>query len=471
MKNRTRGEEKRLLYIPDFEQDYPTYPRVIDAFAKSYADTNYELILYIKNDQLLEEKLSALNELFEQYEDVNCYINLFIENLTDERSLFGQADAYICNRSIDNITHIDMADLFQIPVISSVDIPIFTERKISSMTTIKETNKEETTDISTIKKLVQTVKAIKDTTTTLSSNLSQLSVNQYAMNCSIHNLKYELFADMEQPVYPKIAPGKEAIDTIINDHKSLCRLGDGEFAVIAGINRQKFQHADKKLALRLQEVLRSNDDNILLGIPDIYGDLSKYNDGCQYNIRTYLTPKTREEHYSLLDMNRTYYDAYLTRPYASYLDNNTDMPQKRFNHLKQIWDNRKLLIIEGAQTRMGIGNDLFDNASDIIRILGPAEHAFDRYDELLNTALQQDKSKLVLIALGPTATVLAYDLALAGFQALDIGHIDIEYEWMLAGSGTKFPVKGKYTNEATGGNIVEDIYDSAYEKQIIAKFY
>ena len=37
----------------------------------------------------------------------------------------------------------------------------------------------------------------------------------------------------------------------------------------------------------------------------------------------------------------------------------------------------------------------------------------------------------MLIALGPTATILAYDLAEKGVQALDVGHIDIEYEWFL----------------------------------------
>ena len=71
--------------------------------------------------------------------------------------------------------------------------------------------------------------------------------------------------------------------------------------------------------------------------------------------------------------------------------------------------------------------------------------------------------------MGPTATVLAYDLACAGFQALDIGHIDLEYEWMLAGTGGKTLIKGKYNNEVAGGDIVEYIPDSNYEKQIVAR--
>ena len=117
---------------------------------------------------------------------------------------------------------------------------------------------------------------------------------------------------------------------------------------------------------------------------------------------------------------------------------------------------------------MGIGNNLFDNATDIIRILGPAESAFDRYDDILAEALKQEKDRLVLIALGATATVLAYDLANAGFQALDIGHIDIEYEWMRAGG--KVAIHNKYVNEVKDGYMVEDIHNPVYESQVIAKF-
>ena len=34
------------------------------------------------------------------------------------------SDAYITNRSLDNVKHMDMADFYGIPVISSVDRPM-----------------------------------------------------------------------------------------------------------------------------------------------------------------------------------------------------------------------------------------------------------------------------------------------------------------------------------------------------------
>ena len=73
----------------------------------------------------------------------------------------------------------------------------------------------------------------------------------------------------------------------------------------------------------------------------------------------------------------------------------------------------------------------------------------------------------------PIASVLAYDLALQGYQAVDIGHADLSYEVLRRGksdlSGTVVP--NKYNNEAPDGNIVEEIHDTVYESQIIADFH
>ncbi len=128
-----KGERKRLLYIPDFEQDYPTWPSVISGFIKSYADTNYELLLYIEEDGLAQEKLNLLEEYLCQYEAVNCYINIFFGRETDMRSLFCCVDTYITNRSIDNVMYMDCADLYGVPVISGINFPVFSETHIQKM--------------------------------------------------------------------------------------------------------------------------------------------------------------------------------------------------------------------------------------------------------------------------------------------------------------------------------------------------
>src|SRR5690554_6135061 len=95
-------------------------------------------------------------------------------------------------------------------------------------------------------------------------------------------------------------------------------------------------------------------------------------------------------------------------------------------------------------SRSGVGNDLFDNTKSIERIICPAENAYDKFDEILHEIQKLEKDRLILIALGPTAKPLVYELHKSGYQALDIGHIDPEYEWFLAGATKKIKLDNKH---------------------------
>ena len=137
--------------------------------------------------------------------------------------------------------------------------------------------------------------------------------------------------------------------------------------------------------------------------------------------------------------------------------------------LKKIWDGRKILIAEGEQSRLGIGNDLFDNAAEVHRLLCPSTNAFDKYDQILTELKTSSRDVLILLALGHTATILAYDLSKCGYQAIDIGHVDIEYEWMRMNAKRKVTVPNKYVNEVTEGRINTELDDTSYQSQIIGR--
>ena len=102
--------------------------------------------------------------------------------------------------------------------------------------------------------------------------------------------------------------------------------------------------------------------------------------------------------------------------------------------LKKIWDGKDVIIVEGSKTRLGVGNDLFGNVLSVKRILAPAENAFSCYQLIIQEVVKIYKHELILLALGPIATVLAYEFSKLNMRALDLGHIDIEYEWFLHGS-------------------------------------
>jgi glycosyltransferase family protein len=289
------------------------------------------------------------------------------------------------------------------------------------------------------------------------------------------NAVYELYDRMKEPFegfFPKISSGELAVEEIVNHGKSMARFGDGEFAAIAGRIRHRFQtQVEEELSRKLKETLQSEDENLLVGIADNYGSLEKYTEQAKREIRCYLNPQVRKEHLELLKPEKEYYDAYVTRPYVMYADNQTNAPRRRFDNLKRIWEGRDCIFVEGCYTGLGVGNDLFDNAGSIQRIIGPAENAFSRYQEILDCCLKQSKDKLFLLALGAAATVLAADLSQAGYQAVDIGHIDLEYEWFLRGEGQRTPIDGKYNNEIGEEQKLSLVSDETYLSQVIAEFY
>jgi len=104
------------------------------------------------------------------------------------------------------------------------------------------------------------------------------------------------------------------------------------------------------------------------------------------------------------------------------------------------------------------------------RILCPPKNAYKIYNKILERIELEDKKQLILLALGPTATILAYDLAKEGYQAVDIGHMDIEYEWYLRKADRKIDIENKAVNEVSGvvdKEIKDKELKAIYESQII----
>ena len=105
-----------------------------------------------------------------------------------------------------------------------------------------------------------------------------------------------------------------------------------------------------------------------------------------------------------------------------------------FEKLKKLWDKRDILIVEGENSRSGVGNDLFNNARSVQRIICPSRNAYSKIQDIQETVEKYADGKLVFLMLGPTAKVLAYHLSRKGIQAIDLGHIDSEYEWFKMGA-------------------------------------
>ncbi|MGX8851839.1 SP_1767 family glycosyltransferase [Amedibacillus sp. YH-ame10] len=268
----------------------------------------------------------------------------------------------------------------------------------------------------------------------------------------------------------EISTIENTLDYIISEKKSVSRFGDGEFKWMECIHQESFQTYSKSLSERLKEVIYTDSDKLIICLPDAFRiDFSEMKKKSSEFWILELS-KYGKKYLKYLDKNKKYFNANMTRFYIDYKD--YQLSRERFKLIKMLWDNRDVLIIEGEKTRLGIGNDLFDNSKNISRILVPAEDAYSVYDKILEKTLEfSTTNTLILLAIGPTATVLAYDLSNKQRQAIDIGHIDIEYEWFLIKATDKIPVKNKYTNEAKiyGGTNIKNCNSKKYQNEIVTR--
>ena len=267
---------------------------------------------------------------------------------------------------------------------------------------------------------------------------------------------------------PTVIGMSDTILAIKERRASIARYGDGEFDIIFG-RTEGFQKKDLELSKRLRGILTKNDlsECFLVAVPDCFGDLSQFNEKAKIHWRIRLD-KERIKWVRCLNTKAPYYQAQITRFYFDWADKS--QCNDWYTGLKSIWDHEDVLLGEGELSRVGVGNDLFDNAASVRRILCPAENAFDCYEEILETICKHAKpSDLIFMALGPTATVLAYDLFQRGYWAVDAGHVDLEYEWMKLGATEKVKISGKYVNEVKNGNMVDAIQDEEMLSQVVAK--
>ncbi len=299
-------------------------------------------------------------------------------------------------------------------------------------------------------------------------NIRKLQDNAFINRIRIESMPYEMRDEKyKSPVFiPKVLSESETRSIVADEKKSISRFGDGEFGIIAGIGRWNFQSASPKLAEKLEKVLNASDEGFLVCINrNLYGNLEHMDEADADGVRAYMRPEVRKQHAKMLDPEKTYGHALM----------NEVNSEESLRDLRKIWDQKECIFIEGQHTGMGVGNDLFDNCKSIERILCPSENAIDRYDDIMDAVLKQPKDKLILLALGPTATALSYDLFKEGYWSVDIGHIDLYYEKYIRNlsllQDVSIPFKYSSWHEIGERRHIQDITDPLYQSQVIERIY
>lgn len=243
-------------------------------------------------------------------------------------------------------------------------------------------------------------------------------------NCVWPLLQYLDYLYRKEPAgvlgKPHIMTAQETLNEIIHQKKSIVRYGDGEVFLVDGVDIP-FQKAEPELSKRLADILHSDDDNVLVCIAPWmwYHPNEKITKGISVNFCFTEAPGLRivaEQH---LQPGKVYGDMS-----CGYLIAYPDL----LKLWRSIWEGRDIAVICGDRVFKKLENNVFDNSASIEYLHIPSRDAFKEYSSILDKATKIDKAKLICIIAGPTATVLAYDLAKLGYQALDVGHLAKAYD-------------------------------------------
>ena len=284
----------------------------------------------------------------------------------------------------------------------------------------------------TFKKIIRLAKNLtKNIIFLIKNDVSEIATNasKENLNLMLDSLRFEMALSNNKPQLPNIKNAADSVNEILRKKASFCRFGDGEFMLMLG-SGIPFQKYDEKLSARLKIIFKSSVENILIGMPHFYFyDGPPLRNMQKYFSRTWVS-KNRNLICSMADLNMQYYDTAATQLYALYSEYDFS---SYFSLITKLWEGRNLVVICGKGIFDDVENNIFESAKSVQYCYAPSKDAFASYDFLLENAQNFDKNSLIIIVLGPTATVLAFDLAQLGYQAIDFGHIAKDYDFYKRG--------------------------------------
>lgn len=243
----------------------------------------------------------------------------------------------------------------------------------------------------------------------------------------------------------------ETIDELLHTNKSMVRFGDGEIVMIKGGDLM-LQKASPEIAKGLADILSYTYDDLLVTIPGIFETLSDHRKASQQFWKDHLL-FCRKTYETYCNADRVYYTTFVSRCY--YYAKDRSNCGRWFAKIRKIWENKDVVVVEGTKTHNGVGNDLLDTASSIERIICPPRDAYAAIPQILKACETYDKDRLFLMSVGVAAKFLTLELFQKGYRVLDIGNMDMEYEWYVRQTPdkcrlSKHDVEGEEANREAG---------------------
>jgi hypothetical protein len=225
--------------------------------------------------------------------------------------------------------------------------------------------------------------------------------------------------------YPTVLDESATLDLVVAG-ASIARYGDGEFH-LAENGSIRTQRCVPDLAARLRGILKGDDAPCLVGIPNIRSNTPKAAFWEKYKRCS-----------ALLRPSQSYVSSFVSRPdNAPWLDT-----PSYWQRIEQLWAGKDVTLVRGTDPGETGGVSLLaedlTSARSVREVIGPAVNAWAEYPRLMEEIgpLKNEyylKTHVVLLCLGPTATVMAADLCKRGVHAIDLGHVGMFRRWHLRG--------------------------------------
>lgn len=235
----------------------------------------------------------------------------------------------------------------------------------------------------------------------------------------------------------KVQNMEDTIEELLNTNKSLVRFGDGEIVVLKGRNID-FQQSNAEISEGLKRIIAYSYDGLMVALPQMFEGVEQYRPQSGQFWKEHLLI-SRKVYHEYCNKNKVYGNAFFSRFYYAYMDK--QKCSEWIAKIKLLWKDKNVIIVEGVTSHNGVDNDLFEEAKSIERIICPATNAMSSYKEIIEACKACSKDSLFLLSVGITAKFLAEDLYLNGYRVIDIGNLDMEYEWYLRKTDSKIKIK------------------------------
>jgi len=227
----------------------------------------------------------------------------------------------------------------------------------------------------------------------------------------------EIFSNTAPPVRYKVNVLSEwkTLERVLNG-VSLSRWGDGEIKHLDG-RRNVSQIFDPTLQAALKRSFGCRDNRLLIAIPNVFGNRAFTEVNPEY------IASMHRRFGKKADPKYIYGSSYISRgdlnPYLAW--------PVYWGILEEIWKGRDVVVVRGHQKRAAPPG-MLSKARNIAHVETPQSSAWKDYSRISKECLAHDKNSVFLLCVGPTATVLAVDLALNDRWAVDIGHLGMFYK-------------------------------------------